>query len=87
MPEARRRYAIDDYLGRWSKALETLYEMNVFEEFKMYMVKHGLYEAGLEVARYQEEHIKSIMQAYADYLLSKSSFKEAGIGKSAIRKS
>ena len=55
--------------------------MKVFEDFKSYMVKHRLYEWGLELARYQEDDTKSIMQAYADYLLSTSSFKEAGIGE------
>ena len=83
MPELRRRYAIDDYLGRWTKALQTLYEMNVFEEFKAYMVRHNLYETGLEVARYQEDNVKSITRVYADYLQSTSFFKEAGVGKLA----
>ena len=81
LPELRRRYTIDDHLGRWPKALQTLYEMKVFEEFKSYMIKHRLYEKGLELARYQEDVTKNVMKAYADFLSSISSFKEAGIGE------
>ena len=81
MPALRKRYAIDDYLARYGKALGHLHDLNDFEVFKGYMVKHSLYEEALQMNRYQEENLKGIMPLYANYLERESRYREAGIGK------
>lgn len=80
MSTLQRQFKIDDYLGRHKKALQHLHEMNVFEDFKVYAVKHTLYETALNICRYQEEEVKVIMRPYADFLQRGSNYKEAGIG-------
>lgn len=80
LPLHRKHFTIDECLGRHTKALGPLYDLNVFEEFKSYMVKHSLYEAALQLSRYQDNDVKSVMGLYADYLLKESRYKESGIG-------
>ena len=81
LPSHRIEFTIDDYLGRYSKALMHLHTINDFEEFKMYMVKHKLYEDALHMYRRQEDRIQGLMSLYAEYLLKESHFREAGVGK------
>ncbi len=54
--------------------------MNVFDEFKNYIVRHQLFKAGLELYRYESERFNQIMTLYAEHLDQLSQFKEAGIG-------
>ena len=82
MTSFRRQYSIDNHLGRHRKALNHLYEMNVFDEVKVYTEKHSLFTEALDLYRYQEDHLIEIMRMYADYLHKIGNFKEAGIGKS-----
>lgn len=81
MPLLRRQYFIDNYLGRFRKALNHLYNLNDFDEIKSFTVKHSLYADALSLYRYQEDHLSDIMRLYADHLQTISSFKEAGIGE------
>lgn len=77
----RRKYSIDDYLGRYRKALKHLYDMNAFEEVKVFTKKHCLFSEALDLYRYQETFLTEIMPLYADYLHQNEKFKEAGIGE------
>lgn len=61
--------------------MQHLRELNVFEDTKAYILKHGLYTDAMELYRYQEDQLAQIMRLYADHLQQNSKFKEAGIGK------
>ncbi len=78
----RRQYAIDNHLGRYRKALKSLFEINAFDEFKLYTEKHCLFSEALDLYRYQENLFIEIMRMYANYLHQDAKFKEAGIGES-----
>jgi elongator complex protein 1 len=80
MEELRRRYTIDDKLGRYSKALKSLYEMGPenFSETRSYTIQKELYTDALQLYKYSPEHLKAIMRDYADFLFSMSRFSEAG---------
>ena len=53
MSDLRRRYSIDDHLGRYSKALHHLCELDAFDDVKSYVLKHVLYTWALAFYRYQ----------------------------------
>lgn len=84
MPELRRRFTIDDHLGRREKALMHLKELNSFDELQKYMVKHSLYQAGLAAYRYDNERHAVLMDSYAQHLESKSDFREAGLAYESL---
>ena len=54
------RFAIDDHLGRHAKALGSLVDMgdDMFEEAKVYIVKHALYQQALGLYKYKEDKQK-----------------------------
>ncbi|RFU27807.1 hypothetical protein B7463_g8549, partial [Scytalidium lignicola] len=85
MSELRRRFTIDDHLGRHTKALKHLFDLNVFEEIQAYIRKHTLYKDALSLYRYQPEPLAKITELYADYLESKSSFKEAALAYESLK--
>lgn len=60
--------------------MKHLYDLDLFEEVKNYVLKHELYVEALELYRYQVDHLAQIMRLYADHLHQTSNFKEAGIG-------
>ena len=76
----RRRYAVDNHLRRYSKALRHLRDMDSFEEFKPYMVEHQLYNPALSMYQYEAEKLNAIIELYADHLEKQSKFKDAGLG-------
>ncbi|KAA8908123.1 elongator complex protein-like protein 1 [Sphaerosporella brunnea] len=80
MEELRRRYTIDDKLGRYFKALKSLYEMGPehFEESRSYTIQKELYTDALQLYKYEAEHLKTIMRDYASFLHSMNCFREAG---------
>ena len=78
MSELRRRHFIDNYLGRYSKALQHLYDLKAIEEVKPYTVKYNLYAQALELYRYQPENYSQIMRLNAEYLEGNAKHKEAG---------
>jgi elongator complex protein 1 len=80
MSKLRRQYTIDDHLGRYSKALKHLYELDAFDELKAYTVKHELYKEALNLHRYQPVRLQETMRLYAKYLNNESRYKEAGLG-------
>lgn len=80
MEALRRQFSIDDYLGRFQKALRHLCDLHAFEEVKQYAVKHNLYAEALDFYRYQDDKLKEVMKLYADHLQSNGNFRDAGIG-------
>jgi len=79
LSKLRRQFTIDDHLGRHSKALTHLHQLNAFEELTAYTQKHILYKDVISLYRYDETHLKAIMELYANHLDSTSNFREAGI--------
>lgn len=84
MSELRRRFTIDDYLRRHIKALKHLFDLNVFEEVISYTRKHALYQDTLSLYRYQPDQLAKITEIYAEYLESKSSFREAALAYESL---
>ncbi|KAJ8060085.1 hypothetical protein OCU04_011695 [Sclerotinia nivalis] len=84
MTELRRKYSIDDYLSRHTKALNHLHELNAFEELQKYTQKHALYKTALAIYRYNPEPLAVITALYAQYLESKSSYKEAALAYESL---
>ena len=80
MEPLRRQFSIDNYLGRFQKALRHLCNSNAFEEAMAYTAKHILYTEALDFYRYQEEKLQEVMKLYAEHLQSNGNFKDAGIG-------
>jgi elongator complex protein 1 len=84
MPDLRRRFSIDDHLGRHSKALTHLHALDVFEELQTYTKKHALYKTGLSIYRYIPARHAILTELYAQYLESQSSFKEAALAYESL---
>jgi len=85
MATLRRQYSIDDYLGRFSKAIRHLYDLDAFDEVESYVVKHTLYSQALEMYRYQDKKLAVIMRLYGEYLRKNANYKEAGIAYEYLR--
>ena len=79
MSPLRKHFSIDNYLGRFKKALRHLCDLDAFDEVKDYTIKHGLYPEALDFYRYQENQLREIMRLYADFLQQDGKFKEAGV--------
>src|SRR4051812_21969015 len=75
----RRKFNIDNLLNRHTKALGHLKAMgeNSFQEFADYMVKHSLYNVGLQLHRFQLDKHKEIMLLFANHLDDTSKFRDA----------
>ncbi len=84
MPELRRRFAIDDHLGRCEKALGHLAELDVFSELLEYTKKHQLYKPALGLYRYEPERLATVTNAYAEYLETQSKFRDAGLAYESL---
>ncbi|KAH6674491.1 elongator complex protein-like protein 1 [Halenospora varia] len=79
MTELRRRFGIDDYLGRNDKALTHLHSLDAFSELQTYTQKHALYQFALSLYRYNPARHAILTELYAKYLQSKSQYKEAAL--------
>jgi hypothetical protein len=84
LPDLRRQFEIDSYLGRWTKALRHLHALNAHDELRAYAIKHVLYKDAIDLYKYQQEQLYDITHLYADYLYDQSKYKEAGIGMSLL---
>ena len=85
MTELRRRFSTDDFLSRNVKALGHLHEMgDAFDEVQTYTKKHALYQAALGLYRYKPEQHATLTLLYAQYLESKSSFREAALAYESL---
>jgi elongator complex protein 1 len=84
MPELRRRFGIDDYLGRHTKALTHLHAMDAFTELQTYTEKHTLYQSALSLYRYNPLQHATITSLYALHLETKSAFREAALAYESL---
>jgi elongator complex protein 1 len=84
MPDLRRRFSIDDHLGRYSKALTHLHALDAFEELQAYTKKYSLYQTTLSIYRYNPARHAILTNLYAQYLESQSSFKEAALAYESL---
>lgn len=84
MSELRRRFSIDDYLGRYTKALSHLYALDAFTELQAYTQKYSLYQSALSLYRYNPANHSTITELYAQHLESKSQFKEAALAYESL---
>ena len=85
MSELRKQYSIDDFLGRHTKALRHLCELDAFEEVKSYAVKHSLYAQALERYRYQEAKCLELTRLHANCLQHEGKYREAGIAFECLK--
>lgn len=83
-PELRRKFAIDDHLGRRDKALQHLHAMNAFDEVQAYTTKYSLYQTALRLYRYDTERHRALTDLYAAYLESQSKHREAGLAYESL---
>ncbi|KAF2278096.1 elongator complex protein 1 [Westerdykella ornata] len=79
LPPLRRKFRIDDQLGRRQKALAHLKDLDAFEEVQDYVQKHGLYAEALQLYHYDSISTRVIMRHYADHLAIEDRHKEAAI--------
>jgi elongator complex protein 1 len=79
MEPLRQRFAIDNDLKRYPKALGQLHALDAFDEVKSYAAKHELYTQAIELYRYDNARLLDLMRIYADFLSSRNRYKEAGI--------
>ncbi|KAL1895010.1 putative elongator complex protein 1 [Ceratocystis pirilliformis] len=86
LPEIRRKFTIDDHLGRREKALGHLKDLGVFEEFCSYIVKHSMHKLALSLFRYDAEKHAALTLLYAQYLETNSKNQEAGIAYESLNK-
>ncbi|EOO00048.1 putative elongator complex protein [Phaeoacremonium minimum UCRPA7] len=84
MSDLRRRFTIDDHLGRREKALAHLQTLHAFDEVQNYTTKHNLYQIALKLYRYEPEHHKNLTDLYAAYLESRSQFRDAGLAYESL---
>ncbi|KAI9371538.1 IKI3 family-domain-containing protein [Aspergillus egyptiacus] len=84
LPELRRYFEIDNYLGRWAKALKHLHGLGVHDELREYTVKHVLYKDAIDIYKYQPEQLREITHLYANYLYEESKYKDAGIAYESL---
>lgn len=80
LPDDRRRFEIDNYLGRWAKALKHLHALSAYDEIRSYVIKHELYKEAIDLFKYQQEQLRDMTHVYADFLYDQSKYKDAGIG-------
>ena len=84
MTDLRRRFAIDDYLSRHTKALGHLHTLKAFEEVQSYTQKHFLHKFALGLYRYNPTEHSTLISLYAQHLESKSNFKEAALAYESL---
>ncbi|KAL4964770.1 Elongator subunit IKI3 [Aspergillus stella-maris] len=84
LPELRRQFEIDNYLGRWTKALRHLHGLGEHDDLREYVVKHVLYKDAIDIYKYQPEQLRNVTHLYADYLLEESKYKDAGIAYESL---
>lgn len=87
LPEIRRRFALDDHLQRYAKALTSLCDSNPADEtdeIDAYVVKHSLYQPALTLYRYTPARLDEITRLYAEYLESSSNYHAAAMAYESL---
>lgn len=85
LPEARRKFEIDDHLARRPKALAHLQTLNSFTELCAYTTKHALYQDALRLYRYDPSSLRVLTDLYASHLEANSCFREAGLAYESLQ--
>ncbi|KAH6897475.1 IKI3 family-domain-containing protein [Thelonectria olida] len=85
LSDLRRKFEIDDHLARRVKALGHLQAMDSFDELLAYTTRHALYHDALRLYRYEQERLRILTGAYAEYLESTSSYREAGLAYESLQ--
>ncbi|POR35688.1 Elongator complex protein 1 [Tolypocladium paradoxum] len=85
LSELRRKFEVDDHLGRRSKALAHLQALDAFDELCDYTTKHALYQEALKLYRYDQPRLHALTDLYAAYLESRSVFREAGLAYESLQ--
>lgn len=78
-PGLRRKFAIDDHLGRHAKALTHLQALVAHQEAHDYTVKYALYADALRLYRYDAANLAILTRLYGEFLESRSRYREAGL--------
>ncbi|OAL25592.1 hypothetical protein AYO20_10433 [Fonsecaea nubica] len=73
MSELRRKFAIDDHLKKYSKALVSLHALGEHEQVATYTAKHSLYNTAMGLYKYDQVHLTRITRMYAEYLTTQKS--------------
>ncbi|KAL4775486.1 IKI3 family-domain-containing protein [Aspergillus nidulans var. acristatus] len=84
LPDLRRFFEIDNYLGRWEKALGHLHGLRAHDELREYVVKHVLYKDAIDMYKYEPEQLRDITHLYANHLYQESQYKDAGIAYESL---
>lgn len=82
--DLRRKFAIDDHLGRRTKALQHLHALDAFEEVQTYTTRYSLYQTALRLYRYDAERHRVLTDLYAAHLESQSKHREAGLAYESL---
>ena len=85
LSDLRRKYCIDDYLGRRFKALNHLKSLDNFDELCDYTSKHNLHQEALKIYRYEAARLATLTAIYAAYLESQSAYREAGLAYESLQ--
>lgn len=87
LPEVRRRFAIDDHLQRYAKALISLKDSSPADEtdeIDAYIVKHALYQPALTMYRYNIGRLDEVTRLYAEYLENNSQHHAAAMAYESL---
>ncbi|KAF2872371.1 IKI3 family-domain-containing protein [Massariosphaeria phaeospora] len=79
LPPLRRKFKIDDQLGRRTKALGHLKDLEVFQEVVDYLQRHDLYTEALNLYQYDTICLKEVIRLYAGHLKNNNQYKEAAL--------
>ncbi|KAI5778207.1 IKI3 family-domain-containing protein [Geopyxis carbonaria] len=84
--ETRRKYTIDDFLGRFSRALKSLHAMgeDTFRESQQYIIAKDLYVEAFQLYRQESKKIEIITRDYATHLENNGMFQEAGFAYESL---
>ncbi|KAF2742448.1 elongator complex protein 1 [Sporormia fimetaria CBS 119925] len=83
-PPLRRKFLIDDQLGRRTKALQHLKDLDAFDELQEYTQKHNLYSEALELYQYDHPRLQTLTRLYADHLSATNKHADAAIAYESL---
>ncbi|KAF2399320.1 IkappaB kinase complex, IKAP component [Trichodelitschia bisporula] len=84
LPPLRQHFTIDNDLGRHSKALSSLHELDAFDELAAYAEKHALYAPAIDLYKYNPARLAALTRLYAAHLASNNRNHEAGLAYESL---
>lgn len=78
----RRKFEIDTYLKRYSKALISLSQIegeDAFLELQDYVIDHNLYTQALEIFKYNQPKQDKILELQAEYFYKQAEYQKSGL--------